>query len=117
MTKSETTEAPTSQDTLNKLISEANRLGRLMKLLHDAVSADMGAVLDDGYDDEFADWHETLVRIGAILTLVRDTPNANINPEGIAAIRHQVEAAAEIERQDWVMHLLDEVYALSPATY
>jgi hypothetical protein len=108
MTQCETTEATTSQATLNELISEATRLGRIMKLLHDSVSVDMGAVLDDGYDDEFADRQETLMGIGAVLTHIRDTPNASINPEGMAAIRHQLAAAAGIEQLDWVKHTLED---------
>ena len=110
MTRSETTEAIVSQATLNELISESTRLGRLMKLLHDSVSVDMGAVLDDGYDDEFADRQETLTGIGAVLILIRDTPNASINSEGMAAIRRQLAAAAEIEQLDWVKHTLEDVH-------
>ena len=71
---------------------------------------DIGAVLDDGYDDQFADRQETLMGIGAVLTLIRDTPNAKINSEGMAALRRQVVAAAEIEQLDWVKHTLENVY-------
>ncbi len=96
----------------NRLVIEANRLGRRMKLLHEAVSSDMEIALGREYTGELSDLnelHQTLWGIGAVLSLLRGTPNAYINPEGMASIRNEVESTAKIERLDWAKAILDEV--------
>lgn len=93
----------------NLLIIEANRLGRILKLLHDAVSRDMEVVLEDLYDGELDALSERLFGIGSILQLIRETPNAYINSEGMAAIQGEVEEAAKLGKSDWAKTLLEHI--------
>lgn len=99
------TESPTL--TYNKLIIEANRLGRLMKILDEAASHDMEVMLDDLYDGELNKLAEELSAIGTVLAMLRETPNAYINPEAMAAFHAKVEEAAAIEQLDWSKAILE----------
>ena len=108
----------------NMLVIEANRLGRRMRLLHEAIEAEHNrqrpateqadTIWDDLPGDdiiwsELPHMHRKLTGIGAVLALLRETPNAYINPEAMAALRDEVEHAAAIEREDWAKAILDRV--------
>ncbi len=101
------TDSPTL--TYNKLIIEANYLGRRMRVLHDAVNKDMGAVLDDHYDGQLDELSVRLFGIGSVLELLRGTPNAYLNPEAMAALKAEVDEASELEGSEWARTILDEV--------
>jgi hypothetical protein len=98
----------------NRLVIEANRLGRRMKLLHEAMEADPTLQSPEHQFNEFdqyelVDLELRLWGIGAVLAIIRQTPNAYINPEGMAAIRHEVERAAKVEEEEWAKAILDKV--------
>ena len=108
----------------NMLVIEANRLGRRMRLLHEAIEAEhtrqrtpeeqADSIWDDLPGDdiiwsELPHMHGKLSGIGAVLALLRETPNAYINPEAMTALRCEVEIAAETEREDWAKAILDRV--------
>ena len=98
----------------NKLVTEANRLGRRMKLLHEAIEADpalrgRAEQIDEFEQYELVDLELKLWGIGSVLALLRQTPNAYVNPEAMAAIRSEVEHAAGVEREEWAGVILDRV--------
>ena len=89
----------------NQLVIEANRLGRRMKQLHEVLAAhpDPEDELMDAGD--LAELAEKVAGIGAVLAIIRDMPNASLNAEAMAAIRWEVEHAANVERQDWAVEV------------
>ena len=89
----------------NQLVIEANRLGRRMKQLHEVLAAyPDDEVMDAG---DLAEIAEKVTGIGAVLAIIRDMPNANLNVEALAAIRWEVEHAANVERQDWAVEVFE----------
>lgn len=96
----------------SQLIIQASGLGRRMKILSEALKADHA--LEEEYDDlageyeeDPAELYENMRGIVTVLKIIGETPNANINAEGMAAIRCEVEGTALIERA--TKPLLDKV--------
>jgi hypothetical protein len=88
----------------NKLVMEANNLGRRMKILAKAMKAD--ATIADEYDDlagiyeeDPAELYLKMCGIADLLKIIGETPNAFINVEGMAAIRCEIERVALIESE------------------
>ena len=98
----------------NLLIIEANRLGRRMKLLHQATAE----IPEPPYIDELFQGFDVLAEelwgIGTVLRVIRDTPNGYINQEALEALHSTVEFAATIEQAAWAQELLKADTLLAP---